>query len=279
MRQPSTRATISPWGMSIQPSGSAAQARHAALIVSSSARVASPCRTPSSAKDEATTRSAHKPPHQARSGVDENSQVEAVAVCLLHSYANPAHEQEVGSVLARELPGLAVTLSSELVPEIREYDRASTTVANVYVRNIAEQYLGRLKHRLAQELRLDCSAFVMQSNGGVCEIETAQQYPIKLVESGPAGGALAAAHYGKLTGHPDLLSFDMGGTTAKACMIVGGEPVIAREFEIDRRYQFKKGSGLPVKVPVSLAKVVVPVTTPFTAKVTVADAAAVPSIW
>lgn len=175
--------------------------------------------------------------------------VEAVAICLLHSYRNPNHEQQVADILGRELPGVTMTVSSALVPEIREYERGSTTLANVYVKGIAQRYLGRLNRRLAAEVEITAPLFVMQSNGGVCDVETAQEYPIRVVESGPAAGALAAAHYGRLLGHSELLSFDMGGTTAKACVIAGGEPLIAPEFEIDRRYHFRKGSGLPVKVP------------------------------
>lgn len=176
--------------------------------------------------------------------------VEAIAICLLHAYRNPAHEQLVEDILERELPGLTMTRSSALVPEIREYDRGSTTLANVYVKSIAQRYLGRLQRRLAAEAGIEAPLFVMQSNGGVCDVDTAREYPIRLVESGPAAGALAAAHYGRLLGHSDLLSFDMGGTTAKACVIAESEPLIAPEFEFDRRYQFKKGSGLPAKVPV-----------------------------
>lgn len=180
----------------------------------------------------------------------KEEKVEAVGVCLIHSYLNAAHEKRIGELLAREVPDVSVTLSSDLVPEIREYDRTSTTLANVYVKGIAEKYLGKLQTRLQKEHGLNGALFIMQSNGGVCEIETARDYPIRLVESGPAAGAQAAAYYGKLTGHHDLLSFDMGGTTAKACVIINGEPLIAPEFEVDRQYEFKKGSGLPVKVPV-----------------------------
>ncbi len=176
--------------------------------------------------------------------------VEAVAVCLIHSYLNPAHERRIAKILAEAAPGLAVTASCDLVPEIREYERTSTVLANVYVKRIAENYLGRLQSKLAEQLGLRCSLYVMQSNGGVCEVATAQQHPVRLVESGPAAGALAAAYYGRLLGHKDILSFDMGGTTAKACVIADGEPLVAPDFEVDRRYQFKKGSGLPVKVPV-----------------------------
>jgi N-methylhydantoinase A len=175
--------------------------------------------------------------------------IEAVGVCLIHSYLHPAHEQRVAEILARELPAVAVTISSDLVPEIREYDRTSTTLANVYVKEIAQRYLGRLRQRVRDEVKINSALFIMQSNGGVCEIEAASRYPIRLVESGPAAGAQAAAYFGQLLGHPDLLSFDMGGTTAKACVIADGEPLIAPEFEVDRQYQFKKGSGLPVKIP------------------------------
>ena len=154
-----------------------------------------------------------------------------------------------GTILREALPDVAVTLSSELVPEIREYERTSTTLANVYVQRLAQRYLGRLGDRL-REAGVGGGLFIMQSNGGLCEAETGGRYPVRLIESGPAAGALAAAHYGALLGHKDLLSFDMGGTTAKACVIADGEPLVSPEFEIDRRYHFKKGSGLPIKVPV-----------------------------
>lgn len=175
--------------------------------------------------------------------------VEAIGVCLIHSYVNDRHERRVGAILRDALPEVAITLSCDLVPEIREYDRASTTLANVYVQGLAERYLGRLRERLTG-IGMNGELFIMQSNGGLCEVNTAARYPVRLIESGPAAGALAAAHYGNLLGHEDLLSFDMGGTTAKACFIVDGEPLIASEYEVDRQYQFKKGSGLPVKVPV-----------------------------
>ncbi len=174
--------------------------------------------------------------------------VEAIAVCLIHSYVKDAHERRAGGILRARLPGVALTLSCELVPEIREYDRSSTTLANVYVQPLAESYLRRLRSRL-DEAGIDGALYIMQSNGGLCETDTAARFPIRLVESGPAGGALAAAHYGAMLGYRDLLSFDMGGTTAKACVIADGEPLVASEFEVDRQYQFKKGSGLPVKVP------------------------------
>ncbi len=175
--------------------------------------------------------------------------VEAIGVCLIHSYVNDRHERRVGAILRDALPEVAITLSCDLVPEIREYDRTSTTLANVYVQGLAERYLGRLRERLIA-IGAKGGLFIMQSNGGLCEVDTAARYPVRLIESGPAAGALAAAHYGKLLGYEDLLSFDMGGTTAKSCFIVAGEPLIAPEYEVARQYQFKKGSGLPIKVPV-----------------------------
>ncbi len=177
------------------------------------------------------------------------TEIEAVGVCLLHSYRNPVHEQTVGALIRRHAPEIACALSCEVVPEIREYERSSTTLANVYVQGLAERYIGRLRACLdAKGVRGDL--FIMQSNGGVCDVETASRFPIRLAESGPAAGALAAVHYGQLIGHADLLSFDMGGTTAKACVIENGEPLITSDFEVDRKYRFKKGSGLPIKVPV-----------------------------
>ncbi|MCT8974246.1 hydantoinase/oxoprolinase family protein [Microbaculum marinisediminis] len=176
--------------------------------------------------------------------------VEAVGVSLFHSYVNDAHERRVGEILAEDAPHISVSLSCDLVPEIGEYMRGSTVLANVYVKRIAEGYLKRLRERAVSEAGLKAPLFIIQSDGGLCDIEEAAQKPIRLIESGPVGGALAAAHYGALLGYPDILAFDMGGTTAKACVIADGEPLITNEFEVDRQYQFKKHSGLPVKVPV-----------------------------
>ena len=175
-------------------------------------------------------------------------EVEAVAVCFLHSYAFPAHERRMGEILAEEAPGLEVTLSHEVAPEIREFDRATTALANVYVKRIAARYLARLEARLRDELGVAAPLHVMQSNGGLVEVADAARLPIRLVESGPAGGALAAAGAGAGLGLPELMSLDMGGTTAKACLIENGAPLVATGFEVDRRYKFKKGSGLPVRI-------------------------------
>jgi N-methylhydantoinase A len=177
------------------------------------------------------------------------SGVEAVAVALLHSYQYPEHERAVVEILNRFAPATTVSASSDVVPEIREYERTSTTVANVYVRPVVSAYLDELVLAIAA-LGIDAPLFIMLSSGGITTVETAGRYPIRLIESGPAAGALAAAHYGRLTNRPSLLSFDMGGTTAKCCLIDHGKPSVSAEFEVNRVYRFKKGSGLPIQVPV-----------------------------
>ncbi|CAN5793079.1 hydantoinase/oxoprolinase family protein [soil metagenome] len=188
---------------------------------------------------------------QVRSIVTElrGREVRAVAVSFLHSFRNPAHERRVWEILAEEAPEITVSLSSEVAPEIREYERTSTTVANVYARPLVEGYLRSLEDRL-RRLGFGGSLYIMLSNGGTASVETACRFPVRLLESGPAAGALAAAFYGRATDFPEVLSFDMGGTTAKACLIEGGEPLRSNEFEVARVYRFKKGSGLPVKVSV-----------------------------
>src|SRR5262245_25885804 len=177
------------------------------------------------------------------------SGIEAVAIVFLHSFTNPEAERLARAAVQRAAPNLRVSISSEVVPEIREFERASTTIANVYVQARVERYLRELEARLQ---RLDCTGrlFLMLSSGGIATVDTAVRYPVRLLESGPAGGALAATAYGQATGHLNLLSFDMGGTTAKICMIDQGRPLIAHEFEVDRIYRFKKGSGLPITIPV-----------------------------
>jgi N-methylhydantoinase A len=175
--------------------------------------------------------------------------VEAVAVCYLHAYVNPTHERRTREILAATLPDAAVSLSSEVAPEIREYQRLSTTVANAYVQPLAGRYLARL-HRDLAATGYHRPLYLMLSSGGVVTHETAARFPIRLVESGPAAGALATATLGRLLGRGDLISFDMGGTTAKVCLIDGGDPTTAREFEVARVKRFVRGSGLPLQVPV-----------------------------
>ena len=178
----------------------------------------------------------------------KNAGVEALAICLLHAYRNPAHERALRDLCAELLPGVPVSCSSDVVPEIREYERTSTTCANVYVMPLMARYLDDLERKL-QDLGIPGHFYIMLSAGGVATPDTAKRVPIRLVESGPAAGALAAARMARELGEPRLLSFDMGGTTAKACVIDGGEPLLAREFEVARADRFKKGSGLPIRVP------------------------------
>ncbi|HEU5226719.1 MAG TPA: hydantoinase/oxoprolinase family protein [Ktedonobacteraceae bacterium] len=175
--------------------------------------------------------------------------VEAVAIAFLNSFANPEAEKKARATVQRVAPDIRISISSEVVPEIREFERTSTTIANVYVQALVESYLHELQERLTR-LGFKHKFFLMISSGGIVTGDTAIRFPIRLIESGPAAGALAAAHYGAACGHADLLSFDMGGTTAKFCIIGRGKPLVAYEFEVDRRYRFKKGSGLPIKVPV-----------------------------
>jgi N-methylhydantoinase A len=175
--------------------------------------------------------------------------VEALAVCLLHAYGHPQHEQRVAEVVRRELPGVPVALSSEVAPELGEYVRASTTVANAYVLPIVDRYLDRLEGRL-DALEVDAPLHVMLSSGGLTSVETARRLPVRLCESGPAAGVLSAAFWGARVGRDPLLAFDMGGTTAKACLVEGAEPLVTGEHEMARVYRFAKGSGLPVREPV-----------------------------
>ncbi|MFN8592039.1 MAG: hydantoinase/oxoprolinase family protein [Thermomicrobiales bacterium] len=175
--------------------------------------------------------------------------IEAIAIAFLNSYANPDLERRAREVIQRVAPEIRISLSSDVVPEIREYERTSTTVANVYVQARVERYLSDLRERLAR-IGFDGALFLLISSGALATVETASRYPVRLLESGPAGGALAAAAFGAVSGYDDLLTFDMGGTTAKFAVIDRGEPLLAHGFEVDRRYRFKKGSGLPINLPV-----------------------------
>src|SRR6266566_1230448 len=177
------------------------------------------------------------------------SGIEAAAIAFLNSFTNDAAEQEARAIIQRIAPGMRVSISSEVVPEIREFERTSTTITNVYVQDRVEKYLRELQVRL-DHIGFKGSLFLMISSGGIVTVDTAMRFPVRLLESGPAGGALAAANHGAACGYNDLLSFDMGGTTAKFCIIDRGQPLIAHEFEVDRRYRLKKGSGLPIKLPV-----------------------------
>ncbi len=175
--------------------------------------------------------------------------VQAVAVGFLHSFTNPAHERRVGALLAERLPHLAVTLSCDVSPEMREYERFSTACANAYVQPLMGRYLANLERDLGAA-GFACPLFLMMSGGGVATIETAVRFPVRLVESGPAGGAIFSSHIARQCGLAQVLSFDMGGTTAKICLIDDAKPQTSRVFEVARIYRFKKGSGLPLRIPV-----------------------------
>jgi len=175
--------------------------------------------------------------------------IKAIGICYLNSFRNPVHERRTAEIIAEVAPEIRVSLSSDVVAEIREFQRTSTTVANVYVQERVAKYLEDLQQRL-DRLGFVGSFFVMLSSGGIATAETAARFPVRLLESGPAAGALAAAQQGVLAGYPDLLSFDMGGTTAKLCAVEDGRPLKTHEFEVDRVYRFRRGSGLPIKIPV-----------------------------
>jgi N-methylhydantoinase A len=174
--------------------------------------------------------------------------VSAVAVCLLNSYLNPQNERRVRQLLSESAPDMFVSLSSDVAPQMREYLRASTAAVNAYALPISGPYLESLADRLRRE---GCALepLIMLSNGGVVGAHVAGTYPVRMIESGPAAGALAAGRIARLHGIENLISFDMGGTTAKACLIQHGEPLVTGEFEVDRRYRFKPGSGMPITVP------------------------------
>ena len=174
---------------------------------------------------------------------------QSIAVGLLHSYANPAHERLIRAVLEDRLPGVMISLSSEVSPQMREYERFNTTVANAYIKPLMKSYLDRLAERLAAE-GAACPIFLMHSGGGIISLQSAAEFPVRLVESGPAGGAVFAAGIAAQHGLDKVLSFDMGGTTAKICLIRNHTPKTARVFEVARSYRFKKGSGMPISIPV-----------------------------
>ena len=175
--------------------------------------------------------------------------IEAVAIGFLHSFVNPAHERQAAAIVRQLWPAVPISLSSEVSPEMREWERFSTTVANAYVQPMMASYLGRLETGLRQA-GVACPLFMMLSGGGLTTLETAARFPIRLVESGPAGGAIFSAHVAKQRGLRQVLSFDMGGTTAKICLIDEFQPQASRTFEVARVGRFKKGSGLPLRIPV-----------------------------
>ncbi len=175
--------------------------------------------------------------------------IESLAIGFLHGFVNPAHEQAAAAIVRRLWPEVPVSLSSEVSPEMREWERFSTTVANAYVQPLMASYLRRLESGL-RAMDLACPLFLMLSGGGLTTLETAARFPIRLVESGPAGGAIFAGHVARQRGLDRVLSFDMGGTTAKVCLIDDFRPQASRSFEVARVGRFRKGSGLPLRIPV-----------------------------
>jgi len=175
--------------------------------------------------------------------------IESVAIGYLHSFTNPAHEERTREIMTPLLPGVTITLSAEVSPEMREYERFSTACANAYVQPLLSRYLVNLEG-LLQRAGFRCPLFLMLSGGGLTTVETAIRFPVRLVESGPAGGAIFASHIARQCGLDKVLSYDMGGTTAKICLIDDLQPQSSRAFEVARVYRFKKGSGLPLRIPV-----------------------------
>jgi N-methylhydantoinase A/oxoprolinase/acetone carboxylase beta subunit len=175
-------------------------------------------------------------------------ELRSVAVSFLHSYRNPANERAAAAIIAKAWPAADISLSSAVAPEIREYERTSTTVANAYVRPLTRDYLRSLAQALATA-GYRGRLYLMLSSGGIATVETATEFPVRLIESGPAGGAIGAAFFGDLCGEHDLVAFDMGGTTAKIAMIESGRPSISHQLEVARVHRFKKGSGLPIQFP------------------------------
>ena len=179
--------------------------------------------------------------------------VESIAVCFLHAYANPTHERRAGEIIAEVFPEAVVSLSAEVAPEFREYLRASTTVINSCIRPVVARYLQRIEDRLAQA-GIAAELLVMQSSGGVYTFAAARQKPVYMVESGPAAGVIAAAHLGQAQGYDQVISFDMGGTTAKAGLIQGGTPNVTKDYEVGTTAQSgvgaTRGAGYPIRTPV-----------------------------
>jgi N-methylhydantoinase A len=189
---------------------------------------------------------------QAESVVDliKSKGVGAVAICLLHAYINDSHEAKLKELVAEKMPSVSISLSSECVPEIREFERMSTTVINAYTQPITKSYLSRIQESLNGLGYKKKSYFVMLSSGGITTREVAEKFPCRILESGPAAGAILASFQGTLKNMDKVISFDMGGTTAKICLIEDGKPFVCSDFEAARIYRFKKGSGYPIRLPV-----------------------------
>jgi len=179
----------------------------------------------------------------------QEMKIESLAVCLLNSYENPIHEKIIKDEIERLAPELSLSTSFEVLPQIREYERTCTTVTNAYVKPITSKYLEKLSSRLIA-LGFKGKLFIMLSSGGITSIETARKFPVRIIESGPTAAVIASQHYGSLFQIKDMFCFDMGGTTAKSCLIQKGQAGMVSTFEVGRVQRFKKGSGLPIQVPV-----------------------------
>ena len=174
---------------------------------------------------------------------------ESLAICLINSYENPTHEIQIKEFVQQKAPQLSLSTSYEVLPQIREYERTCTTVTNAYVKPITAKYLAKLSSRL-KALGFAGKLFIMLSSGGITSVETAREYPVRIIESGPTAAVIASQHYGKMFQIKDMFCFDMGGTTAKSCLIQKGQAGLVSTFEVGRVQRFKKGSGLPIQVPV-----------------------------
>ena len=175
--------------------------------------------------------------------------IESVAVCLLNSFENPAHELMLLEIIGNEAPGIPVSISYHVLPQIKEYERTSTTATNAYVKPLTERYLSKLAGRL-DSLGFKGKLFIMLSSGGVTSVETAAQFPVRIIESGPTAAVIAGQYYGKHFNISEMFCFDMGGTTAKSCLIQKGVAGVVPTFEVGRVQRFMKGSGLTIQVPV-----------------------------
>lgn len=175
--------------------------------------------------------------------------VESIAVCLINSFENPTHELMIKDVILGEAPGMSVSISYEVLPQIREYERTSTTVTNAYVKPLTGRYLSRLSSRL-KSIGFTGRLFIMLASGGLTSVDTAVEFPVRIIESGPTAAVIAGQYYGKLFNIPEMFCFDMGGTTAKSCLIQGGVAGVVHTFEVGRVQRFMKGSGLTIQVPV-----------------------------
>jgi len=174
---------------------------------------------------------------------------ESIAVCLLNSFENPAHEMMIKEIIEEEAPGLSASVSYEVLPQIREYERTSTTVTNAYVKPLTGRYLSKLEGRL-QSIGIGGQLFIMLSSGGITSVDTAAEFPVRIIESGPTAAVISGQYYGKMFDLPEMFCFDMGGTTAKSCLIQGGVAGVVPTFEVGRVQRFMKGSGLTIQVPV-----------------------------